>query len=148
MIFRFQYVNQIAKIDLSLNEFKDLGQQIAEFDKFFYYSCGNILIYLFSVIDIISQFSADFNIISNSLIIYMKNALIFSIFFIYSFTILSYFVSINLFGDFPIFYHSQGNYILLKIIAMFYKGSIENVDYEPQLNYENIPVFYPNSWFT
>jgi hypothetical protein len=127
-------MNVVAKLELTNDAFSDLNQYCKLYESYFYSSALNILIYMFSVIEQVSHFSDDIRIVSSSIISYVGNIYQYAIGFGLTFTVISSFIAVNMFGDFNVYYYKDTKFIILKILGMFFRGSPDNVDYDSSLD--------------
>jgi len=131
--------NYFAYINTNLNlvvttSFTDFSFYNNWFDLITYLHCGVILLFLFPMITHLSYWIEELKIISEALLLYMYNILLFAFGFGMLFVIYSNYIAFYIWGDFYMFYYKDYKFIFLKILAMFYRGSIDNSDFDPNIN--------------
>lgn len=64
----------------------------------------------------------------------MYNITLFAFGFGMLFIVYSNYIAYFIWGDFHMLYYKDYKFIFLKILAMFYRGSIDNSDFDPNIN--------------
>jgi hypothetical protein len=127
-------MNFVAKLEITPDSFSDLNKFCKLYESYFFLTAANILIYMFSVIEQVSHFSDDVRIVSQTIITYIGNIFEFAIGFGLLFTLFSAFVAFQMFGDFNVYYYKDLKFIFLKILGMYFRGSMDNVDSDKSLD--------------
>jgi hypothetical protein len=68
VLMRYQYAARLKDIKLEMNKFNDLDQYVHDYEMLVYLYCANILVYMFGIINQISNFFEDFKTIIAGLI--------------------------------------------------------------------------------
>ncbi len=134
MLFKLTYCNYVAQMKFSTVEFNDISFYHNFLEMYFYISTANLSVYMFGIIEQVTLFSDDVRIVSNSLMSYIPNIYAFTFSFLLLFISFSTFASFYIFGDFALIYYKQLSFILLKVIGMISRGTLDNIDYETELN--------------
>ena len=64
----------------------------------------------------------------------MYKITLFSLGFGVLFIVYSNYIAFFIWGDFHMFYYKDYKFIFLKILSMFYRGSIDNSDFDDSIN--------------
>lgn len=128
IIFRYSYIG--SALDVDSNQYIDF-QTAAYRNELVTTLCAiNLLLFYLILLSILNNYLSEFQIITKTITAYMYNLLPFSICVIFPYIMITMFISYFMYGDFYNNYYKNLTFIFLKVLQSFFRGTIDNKDYQ------------------